>query len=145
MNIKLILFVGSVFLSINGPLHASKDPIINRIQNMQKADRAMILIKKNISDFNYPQAALHAKDIMGWADKMLHYFPSGSEASNINYSSASNHIWEEFEDFKAYIKDKKRYAKEILNAARSKNIHKLLKNFRDLSKTCNRCHEKFRD
>lgn len=36
MNFKLLLFIGSVFLSINGPLHASKDPIINRIQNMQK-------------------------------------------------------------------------------------------------------------
>ena len=89
-----------LILFINFEASASDKLILTRINKMQESDRIMNSIKKNILESDFTKAGQNIKNIKNWADIMIQFFPQGSEASETNFSSASNDIWKEFEKFK---------------------------------------------
>ena len=141
-NSAIILLVSYL---ITSPTLAAADVISLRIENMQKADKAMTMIKNNIIKSDYKKAKKNAEDINKWANEMLNYFPPESGASIQNTSAASSEIWKDFKLFKTYVSDKKSNTKLMILAAKSNRMGNLKQALKDTRKTCIACHEKFRN
>ena len=124
---------------------AAADVISLRIENMQKADKAMTIIKNSIIKSDYKKAKKNAEDINKWANEMLNYFPPESGASIQNTSAASSEIWKDFKLFKTYVSNKKNNTKLMILAAENNRMENLKQSFKDTRKTCIACHEKFRN
>lgn len=124
---------------------AAADVISLRIENMQKADKAMTIIKNSIIKSDYKKAKKNAEDINKWANEMLNYFPPESGASIQNTSSASSEIWKDFKLFKTYVSNKKNNTKLMVLAAENNKMENLKQSFKETRKTCITCHEKFRN
>lgn len=143
VNNSVLFFLISYL--ITSPTLSSADVISLRIENMQKADKAMTMIKNNIIKSDYKKAQKNAEDINKWANEMLNYFPPDSGASIQNTSAASSEIWKDFKLFKTYVSDKKNNTKLMVVAAKNNKMENLKQSFTDTRKTCITCHEKFRN
>ena len=141
-NSALILLVSYL---ITSPTLAAADVISLRIENMQKADKAMTMIKNNIIKSDYKKAKKNAEDINKWANEMLNYFPPESGASIQNSSAASSEIWNDFKLFKTYVSNKKINTELMILAAENNKIGNLKQAFKDTRNTCIACHDKFRN
>ena len=104
-NLALIFLISYLIAS---PMLAAADVISLRIENMQKAAKAMAIIKNSIIKYDYKKAQSNAEDIHEWANEMLNYFPPESGASIQNTSAASSEIWKDFKLFKTYVSNKKK-------------------------------------
>ena len=134
-----------LILFINFEASASDKLILTRINEMQESDRIMNSIKKNILESDFTKASQNIKNIKNWADIMIQFFPQGSEASETNFSSASNDIWKEFEKFKDNVNIFRANANKMFVDAQNNDLNQLTKSFRDTKNTCNSCHENFRN
>lgn len=145
MDLKLHVLLFALLIIFSWPINASEFNISWRINNMQKAEKNMTLIKKSISESNYKQAWGDAQFIKNWANTMLKYFPKGSGASINNSSSASDEIWENFSLFTQFAIAKQNGAKQMMAAAKKMNKKLLLEAFQKTQETCVACHERFRN
>jgi len=136
----LIVFMGDVLSA-----DSSASIINDRKKFMKVSEQKMSIIKKNIELSNYQQAQENALYIKDWADKMKTFFPIGSEASISNLSAASSDIWDNYNVFKELIKSYQESANKILNAAKNRDKERLLVAFEATLKSCNSCHDLFRD
>jgi len=136
----LIVFMGDVLSA-----DSSASIINDRKKFMKVSEQKMSIIKKNIELSNYQQAQENALYIKDWADKMKTFFPIGSEASISNLSAASSDIWDNYNVFKELIKSYQASANKILNAAKNRDKERLLVAFEATLKSCNSCHDLFRD
>ena len=136
----LIVFMGDVLSA-----DSSASIINDRKKFMKVSEQKMSIIKKNIELSNYQQAQENALYIKDWADKMKTFFPIGSEASISNLSAASSDIWDNYNVFKELIKSYQESANKIVNAAKNRDKDRLLVAFEATLKSCNSCHDLFRD
>lgn len=136
----LIVFMGDVLGA-----DSSASIINDRKKFMKVSEQKMSIIKKNIELSNYQQAQENALYIKDWADKMKTFFPIGSEASISNLSAASSDIWDNYNVFKELIKSYQESANKIVNAAKNRDKDRLLVAFEATLKSCNSCHDLFRD
>ena len=143
INNSTLFFLISLLLLL--PKATLADVISLRIKNMQKADKAMTMIKNNILNNDYKKAKKNAEDINKWANEMLSYFPPKSGASIENISAASSEIWIDFKLFKTYVRSKKNNTKLMILAAENNKMENLKQAFDDTRKTCIACHESFRN
>ena len=143
INNSALIFLISYLITL--PTFVAADVISLRIKNMQKADKAMTMIKNSIIKYDYKKAKKNAEDINKWANEMLNYFPPESGASIQNTSAASSKIWKDFKLFKTYVSNKKNNTKLMVLAAENNRMENLKQSFKDTRKTCITCHEKFRN
>ena len=141
-NLALIFLISYLIAS---PMLAAADVISLRIENMQKAAKAMAIIKNSIIKYDYKKAQSNAEDIHEWANEMLNYFPPESGASIQNSSAASSEIWNDFKLFKTYVSNKKINTELMILAAENNKIGNLKQAFKDTRNTCIACHDKFRN
>jgi cytochrome c556 len=76
---------------------------------------------------------------------MLSYFPKGSEASIDNHSSASGDIWDNFQYFEKLVNDKQVGIGQIILSAQNKDNAQVVDAIRQITNTCNSCHQQFRN
>jgi cytochrome c556 len=112
---------------------------------MQMAERNILAIKKSLKGLDFQSANDSATMIQSWAHKMEYYFPLGSGASVHNLSAASDDIWRKLEVFKNLIKLNKKASDRMVIAAQSQNKEKLEQAVDAAVKSCNLCHNTFRN
>ena len=124
---------------------STTDIIAERIRFMQMAERNILAIKKSLKGLDFQSANDSATMIQSWAHKMEYYFPLGSGASVHNLSAASDDIWRKLEVFKNLIKLNKKASDRMVIAAQSQNKEKLEQAVDAAVKSCNLCHNTFRN
>ncbi|MCP4040412.1 MAG: cytochrome c, partial [Gammaproteobacteria bacterium] len=84
----------------------------------------------------------HAEAIAAISNICSELFPEGSGAGNTRAKSA---IWEKPDEFRQACTDGAVAADGLLSAVKSGKPGSVKKEFRRLSKSCSRCHRKFRE
>jgi len=120
-------------------------------QVFAQADKRQALMKNNSEAVKAIRAAVDAKDyatieakardIMGNADKIVGFFPKGS---NTGKTKAKSEIWDKFDDFSKNPTKLKIAATELADAAKAKDDGAVTVKVKALGDVCGSCHKAFR-
>ncbi|HEY7221360.1 MAG TPA: cytochrome c [Candidatus Binatia bacterium] len=120
-------------------------------QAFAQADKRQALMKSNSADAKAIKAAVEAKDyatveakakdIMGNADKIVGFFPKGSDTGK---TKAKPEIWEKSDEFAKDAKNLSKAAGELAAAAKAGNDAEVGVKVKALGGACNTCHKQFR-
>jgi cytochrome c556 len=98
-------------------------------------------IKAAVEAKDYATVEAKAKDIMGNADKIVSFFPKGSETGK---TKAKPEIWEKSEDFGKAAKNLSKAAGELASAAKAGNDAEVGVKVKAMGDACGACHKQFR-
>ena len=87
---------------------------------MRLAENKIMEIREALKKQNFSKIIIEAKILKEWSNKMVSYFPVGSEASEDNYSAASADIWNNLKHFKKLVRDKRDGINQIISSAKEK-------------------------
>ena len=90
---------------------------------------------------DYATVETKAKDIMGNADKIVGFFPKGSDTGK---TKAKPEIWEKSEDFGKAAKNLNKAASELASTAKAGNDADVGVKVKALGDACGSCHKQFR-
>ena len=120
-------------------------------QVFAQADKRQALMKNNSANAKAIKAAVEskdyatveakAKDIMGNADKIVGFFPKGSDTGK---TKAKPEIWEKPDEFSKAAKNLSKSADELASAAKAGNAADVDVKVKALGEACNSCHKQFR-
>ena len=120
-------------------------------QVFAQADKRQALMKNNSANAKAIKAAVEskdyatveakAKDIMGNADKIVGFFPKGSDTGK---TKAKPEIWEKPDEFSKDAKNLSKSASELASAAKAGNAADVDVKVKALGEACNSCHKQFR-
>ena len=122
----------------------AKGVVKERMDLMKIFANAMKKINLALRNFTSKEMALivyESKIIADNSGKLMHLFPPGSGGP---VSEASPKIWASPGDFKKKISAFMRMAKELEENINSRDLNKLIRNFRALAATCKNCHRDYR-
>jgi len=116
-----------------------------------QADKRQALMKSNSADAKAIKAAVEAKDyttietkakdIMGNAEKIVGFFPKGSDTGKTKATAA---IWDKPDEFAKDAKTLEKAAGELAAAAKSKDDAAIAVKVKALGGACGACHKTFR-
>ena len=119
-------------------------------QVFAQAEKRQALMKNNSENTKAIKAAVEAKDnatieakakdIMGNAEKIVGFFPKGSDTGK---TKAKAEIWEKSEDFGKAAKNLNKAASELASAAKAGDADVGVK-VKALGDACGACHKQFR-
>jgi cytochrome c556 len=98
-------------------------------------------IKAAVEAKDYATVEAKAKDIMGNADKIVGFFPKGSDTGK---TKAKPEIWEKSDEFAKDAKNLSKAAGELAAAAKAGNDAEVGVKVKALGGACNTCHKQFR-
>ena len=98
-------------------------------------------IKAAVESKDYATVEAKAKDIMGNADKIVGFFPKGSDTGK---TKAKPEIWEKPDEFSKDAKNLSKSASELASAAKAGNAADVDVKVKALGEACNSCHKQFR-
>jgi cytochrome c556 len=98
-------------------------------------------IKAAVESKDYATVEAKAKDIMGNADKIVGFFPKGSDTGK---TKAKPEIWEKPDDFSKAAKNLSKAAGDLASAAKAGNAADVDVKVKALGEACNSCHKQFR-
>ena len=120
-------------------------------QGFAQADKRQALMKNNsaatkaikaaVAEKDYATIEAKARDIMGNADKILGFFPKGSDTGK---TKAKAVIWEKFDEFSKNPAKLKTAASELAAAAKAKDDAAITAKVKALGDVCGGCHKAFR-
>ena len=120
-------------------------------QVFAQADKRQALMKNNSENTKAIKAAVEAKDyatieakardIMGNADKILGFFPKGSDTGK---TKAKAEIWQNFDEFSKNPAKLKTAASELAAAAKAGDEAAVTAKVKGVSDACGGCHKAFR-
>jgi cytochrome c556 len=120
-------------------------------QVFAQADKRQALMKNNSENTKAIKAAVEAKDyasiearardIMGNADKIVGFFPKGSDTGK---TKAKAEIWQKFDEFSKNPTKLKTAASELAAAAKVKDDAAITAKVKAVSEVCGNCHKAFR-
>lgn len=115
---------------------------VEKRQSLMKNNSASAkAIKAAVEAKDYATVEAKAKDIMGNAEKIVGYFPKGSDTGK---TKAKPEIWEKSDDFAKAAKNLNKAASELASAAKAGNDTDVEVKVKALGETCNSCHKQFR-
>ena len=137
-----IVFLAAVFVWTLAPgAHPQDNVIDQRIKLMKENSADNKAVKAAFAKGDYATVETKAMEIVGNFDKLADLFPKGSTADN---SRAKPEIWQNWDDFKAKLISARSAAKELAEAAGTKNQEKVGPAFVAFGKTCGSCHKPYR-
>ena len=140
MKIKRLIIILFVIL-ISPSFTALSDEIVNYRQEMfQKNKQYLREIYKAIGKNDFIIIEEKILKVEDWANKMVDYFPPESYSR-----SASEDIWDNFEDFKIQVQNHVTAIENFKIAVLDKDIDKVNSLFNDFSNTCKACHKKYKN
>ncbi|MAI29641.1 MAG: hypothetical protein CMP38_05490 [Rickettsiales bacterium] len=140
MKIKRLIIILFVIL-ISPSFIALSDEIVNYRQEMfQKNKQYLREIYKAIGKNDFIIIEEKILKVEDWANKMVDYFPPESYSR-----SASEDIWDNFEDFKIQVQNHVTAIENFKIAVLDKDIDKVNSLFNDFSNTCKACHKKYKN
>ena len=140
MKIKRLIIILFVIL-ISPSFIALSDEIVNYRQEMfQKNKQYLREIYKAIGKNDFIIIEERISKVEDWANKMVDYFPPESYSR-----SASEDIWDNFEDFKIQVQNHVTAIENFKIAVLDKDIDKVNSLFNDFSNTCKACHKKYKN
>ena len=98
-------------------------------------------VKAAVEAKDYATVEAKARDIMGNSDKIVGFFPKGSETGK---TKAKPEIWEKSEDFGKAAKNLGKAASELASAAKAGNDADVGVKVKALGDQCGACHKAFR-
>jgi cytochrome c556 len=98
-------------------------------------------IKAAVEAKDYATVETKARDIMGNAEKIVGFFPKGSDTGKTKATPA---IWEKSEDFGKAAKNLGKAASELASAAKAGNADEVNVKVKAIGDACNSCHKAFR-
>ncbi len=140
------VFFWLLLMGLTGPTWADSDPetVIRYRHNVMKAlgghMGALALIVRGRMDFPN-HLTHHAEAVAAISRTVIELFPAGSNSGN---SSARSVIWQKWDKFRDTCAGGVRASEEFLSAVKNGDKADVKKKFRVLSKSCARCHRKFR-
>jgi cytochrome c556 len=131
-------FFGFLALGVATQLFAQADKRQSLMKNNSENNKA---IKGAVEAKDYATVEAKAKDIMGNADKIVGFFPKGSDTGK---TKAKPEIWEKSEDFGKAAKNLGKAAGDLASAAKAGNADEVGVKVKALGDTCGACHKQFR-
>ena len=132
-----VLF-GLFAMMVSSQVSAQVDKRQSLMKDNSAANKA---IKGAVEAKDYATVEAKAKDIMGNADKIVSFFPKGSETGKTKATPA---IWEKSEDFGKAAKNLSKAAGELASAAKAGNDADVGVKVKALGDQCGACHKAFR-
>tara|TARA_S200000501_G_scaffold146684_1_gene138482 strand:+ start:209 stop:631 length:423 start_codon:yes stop_codon:yes gene_type:complete len=140
MKIKRLIIILFVIL-ISPSFTVLSNEIVNYRQEMfQKNKQYLRDIYKAIGKNDFIIIEERISKVEDWANKMVDYFPPESYSR-----SASEDIWDNFEDFKIQVQNHVTAIENFKIAVLDKDIDKVNSLFNDFSNTCKACHKKYKN
>ena len=140
MKIKRLIVIFFVLL-FNPSYSSLSNELVNYRQEMfQKNKQYLREIYKAIGKNDFVIIEEKISKVEDWAKKMIDYFPPESYSR-----SASEDIWENFEDFKIQTQKHITAIENFKIAVLDRDINKLDSLFNDFSNTCKACHKKYKN
>ena len=140
MKIKRLIIILFVIL-ISPSFTVLSNEIVNYRQEMfQKNKQYLRDIYKAIGKNDFIIIEEKILKVEDWANKMVDYFPPESYSR-----SASEDIWDNFEDFKIQVQNHVTAIENFKIAVLDKDIDKVNFLFNDFSNTCKACHKKYKN
>tara|TARA_A100001011_G_C14153009_1_gene774843 strand:+ start:39 stop:461 length:423 start_codon:yes stop_codon:yes gene_type:complete len=140
MKIKRLIIILFVIL-ISPSFTVLSNEIVNYRQEMfQKNKQYLREIYKAIGKNDFIIIEEKILKVEDWANKMVDYFPPESYSR-----SASEDIWDNFEDFKIQVQNHVTAIENFKIAVLDKDIDKVNSLFNDFSNTCKACHKKYKN
>ena len=140
MKIKRLIIILFVIL-ISPSFTVLSNEIVNYRQEMfQKNKQYLRDIYKAIGKNDFIIIEEKILKVEDWANKMVDYFPPESYSR-----SASEDIWDNFEDFKIQVQNHVTAIENFKIAVLDKDIDKVNSLFNDFSNTCKACHKKYKN
>lgn len=146
-NLAALLIAVSILLA-SSMVYAQEDVIKRRKDFMNANYDALKAIKKAVEEKDYATTGIKAREIMGYMDKTLDYFPKGSIGEK---SRAKPEIWEKWDEFSNLSVKVKDVASGLAKAAAAKDEAAVQAQFKALgsespfrSGACFECHKDFR-
>jgi cytochrome c556 len=139
--IRKILWVavfGFITLAVSSQAFAQADKRQALMKNNSATAKA---IKAAVEAKDYATVEAKAKDIMGNADKIVGFFPKGSDTGK---TKAKPEIWEKSDVFANNAKNLNKAAGELAAAAKAGNDAEVGVKVKALGAVCNNCHKQFR-
>ena len=136
------LITGALFgfmtLAVSTQVFAQADKRQGLMKNNSENAKA---IKAAVEAKDYATVETKAKDIMGNADKIVGFFPKGSDTGK---TKAKPEIWEKSEDFGKAAKNLNKAASELASTAKAGNDADVGVKVKALGDACGSCHKQFR-
>ena len=137
-KILLGAMFGFLTLGVSSQVFAQVDKRQALMKNNSATAKA---INAAVADKDYATIEAKARDIMGNADKIVGFFPKGSDTGKTKATPA---IWEKSDDFAKYAKTLNKNASELAAAAKAGNDADIGVKVKAMGETCNSCHKEFR-
>lgn len=143
MKSSIAVIVLSAFFLLPFPSRSYSDEtaIENRIKLMKENSADNKALKAALAKGDFASVETKAKEIVANFDKVADLFPKGSTSEK---SRAKPEIWEKWDDFKAKLTSARTAAKELGDAAATKNQDKVGQAFVAFGETCGNCHKPYR-
>lgn len=138
-----LLTLIALFTALSVSAHSGATGIVkDRMDRFKESKGSMKLIRKSIKQDDFSTIANEATQLANWSSEMIRYFPEGS---NKPPSEALPEIWENFDRFKSLNANFTEASNNLLQAALEQNKEATFDRFGDLAKSCDACHDDFRE
>ena len=124
-------------LAHNGATGIVKD----RMGKFEASEKATKRIKQAFSRGDTAVVMAEATFLVSWAREMESYFP---ENSNQPPSEAKDEIWLQWDDFVGAIQSFDKAAQALIDAAETQNSRAIDGAFKEMTRSCKSCHQRFR-
>jgi cytochrome c556 len=130
--------LGVFALAVSTQVFAQVDKRQGLMKNNSENAKA---VKAAVEAKDYATVETKARDIMGNADKIVGFFPKGSESGK---TKAKPEIWEKSEDFREAAKNLNKAAGELARVAKAGNADDVGVKVKAMGDACGACHKRFR-
>ena len=113
-----------------------------RMDNFKQAKKSMKAIKQAIKAPDFQTITLESVKLVKWGDKMLNYFPEGS---NQKPSEAMPLIWKEWSRFDDHRLTYLEHSNTLMESAKEQDLDAVINAYGELAKSCKACHDKYKD
>jgi cytochrome c556 len=136
------ILMGALFSFITLAISTEVFAQVEKRQSLMKNNSESVkAIKAAVEAKDYATVEAKAKDIMGNADKIVSFFPKGSETGK---TKAKPEIWEKPEELGKAAKNLGKAASELAAAAKSGDDAAVTTKVKALGDACGACHKQFR-
>jgi cytochrome c556 len=136
------ILMGALFSFITLAISIEVFAQVEKRQSLMKNNSESVkAIKAAVEAKDYATVEAKAKDIMGNADKIVSFFPKGSETGK---TKAKPEIWEKPEEFGKAAKNLGKAASELAATAKSGDDAAVTTKVKALGDACGACHKQFR-
>ena len=142
---SLRLTLGSVLSVAAFAVHAHSGAtgvVKERMDNFKQAKKSMKAIKQAIKPPDFQTITLESEKLVKWGDKMLNYFPDGS---NQKPSEAMPLIWKEWSRFDYHRLTYLKHSNTLMESAKEQNLDAAINAYGELAKSCKACHDRYKD